>query len=99
LPQAADAAAGTRRKLDRELAAFESMRRDLVAQYDGLFVAVHRGQVIDADPDDFCLARRVEATAIREGPVAICKVYDQAQEPCAPCPFAEFESPEPAEGY
>ena len=48
-----------REKIHRETEAFWSMQADLIARHPGEYVAVHRGQVIDHDPDVVQLERRV----------------------------------------
>ena len=83
-------------KLKRELSAFQRLRPKLLESRLGQFVAIHRGQVIDSDADEFRLAARIEDTARREGPVAICKVTDASAQP-ADYPYAHFESPAVAE--
>ena len=44
----------------RELAAFESLLPALAGSRAHRFVAVHNGQVIDEDGDEFALAERIE---------------------------------------
>ncbi|MFW6161929.1 MAG: hypothetical protein ACODAJ_04120 [Planctomycetota bacterium] len=82
----------TARKLADELEAFERLRRQLLEGHRDEFVAIHGGEVIDTDPDEFRLAARIEPIAMREGPVAICKVSDAEAEP-TDYPCAHFESP------
>jgi len=80
-------------KLDVELAAFETQRSYLLRCYRGLFVAIHRGVVIDVDKDDFELAQRIEDLAIREGAIAICRVCELCEEKDTPERlYADFES-------
>jgi hypothetical protein len=38
------------------------MHAELLAAYPGEYVAIYRGQVVDRDPDQFALYRRIEAT-------------------------------------
>ena len=83
-------------KLSEELEAFERLRPRLLDAHRGRFVAIHGGEVIDSDPDEFRLAARIEPLAMREGPVAICKVTEADGEP-ADYPCAHFESPVVAE--
>jgi hypothetical protein len=52
----------TRRKIRREEEAFRAMHTELLAAYPGEYVAIYRGQVVDRDPDQFALYRRIEAT-------------------------------------
>jgi hypothetical protein len=40
-----------REKIRTELKAFEQQRADLLRRYEGEYVAIHEGQVIDHDPD------------------------------------------------
>lgn len=44
-------AARYQRDFEAEKAAFERLHASLRDQYDGMFVAVHRGHVVDSDPD------------------------------------------------
>lgn len=48
-------------KLEAEIRAFEQMYPDLKARYLNQFVAVHNGQVVDADADFEQLFLRVQA--------------------------------------
>ncbi len=50
-----------RAKLDREIAAFESMHPTLREKHWGEWVAVHQGNLIDHDRDLSALYRRVRA--------------------------------------
>lgn len=47
-----------REKMAREQRAFEMMYLDLVKQFEGQFVAVHNGEVVDHDIDPIALLRR-----------------------------------------
>jgi hypothetical protein len=47
--------------LEREAQAFAEMHAELLAKFPGQYVAVHRGQVIDCDPDQATLYLRVTA--------------------------------------
>ena len=67
-------------KLKAELRAFKAMTGDLVRKYPGMFVAVHKGQVIDSDVCDFQLAARIDDMAHREGAIAICRVPENGLE-------------------
>ncbi len=81
-------------KLDLELCAFRRLNAELLNEYSGWFVAIHRGRLLDADKDEFELAMRVEPIAMREGAIAICHVAEEACEPeSSPDGFAHFESP------
>lgn len=44
-----------------EIAAYESMHNHLLATHAGLFVAFFQGQLIDHDPDETALIRRLDA--------------------------------------
>ena len=48
-------------KGEREYQAFLRMLPELLPRYRGRYVAVHEGQVVDADADDVALVRRVHA--------------------------------------
>ena len=43
----------------RETTAFEAMREQLLEEYEGKFVAIHQGKVIDFDDDERALFIRV----------------------------------------
>jgi hypothetical protein len=47
------------RKIARELEAYESQREALLSGYEGQFVAVHDGQIIDHDRDELTLYLRI----------------------------------------
>jgi hypothetical protein len=44
--------------MERERQAFEAMYDDLLAKYEGQYVAIHQGQVVDHDNDQLALLRR-----------------------------------------
>jgi len=46
-------------KLTRELRAFEQMLDQLLPEYEGQYVAIHEGKVIDSDPELMVLHHRV----------------------------------------
>lgn len=46
-------------KIHEETEAFWNMQAELVAKYEGEYVAVHQGQVVDHDSDLFRLEQRV----------------------------------------
>ncbi len=43
----------------QEQAAYKTMHADLLRNFEGQFVAVHQGQVIDHDTDELALSQRV----------------------------------------
>jgi len=47
-------------EVDREMAAFIAMHPQLREQYDGLYVAIHHGQLIDFDADPLALYKRID---------------------------------------
>lgn len=49
-----------RAAFERERQAFERMESDLLAGHHGLFVAVRDGRIVDEDPDEVALARRLQ---------------------------------------
>jgi hypothetical protein len=53
--------ASTPSKGEREYEAFRRLLPGLLATHRGQYVAVHEGQVVDADEDDISLVRRVHA--------------------------------------
>jgi hypothetical protein len=46
-------------KLDLEIAAYESMHADLLREYTGEWVAIHRQELVDHDLDRVALYRRI----------------------------------------
>lgn len=46
-------------KIARERRWYEMQHRELVQTYDGRYIAIHNGQVIDSDVDGTVLAKRV----------------------------------------
>ncbi|HEX6385412.1 MAG TPA: DUF5678 domain-containing protein [Anaerolineae bacterium] len=46
--------------MEQELAAFRAARQELLAKYEGQYVAVHQGQVVDHDKDRLALVTRVD---------------------------------------
>ena len=51
-----------RAQMEQEQVAFANMLPELLAQYEGHYVAVHQGKVIDHDADKVALAIRIDAT-------------------------------------
>ena len=49
-------------QMAKEVAAYEELHRTLVAHYLGHFIAMYQGAVIDHDPDQRTLIRRVRLT-------------------------------------
>jgi len=64
------------RKLEAEAEAFEEMHPQLVEHYLGQFVAIHNGQVIDADADFEALFLRVQES-FEATPILIRRVGEQ----------------------
>ncbi|MFH1920773.1 MAG: hypothetical protein ABIP48_12895 [Planctomycetota bacterium] len=95
--QSAERQVAVEDKLRQELQAFQALKPDLLRTHSARFVAIHHGEVIDSDVDDFRLAVRVENRATHEGPIAICRVCDEGDEGEPEYPFAHFESPLPVE--
>lgn len=48
-----------RAKMKEEQAAFQAMKPDLLHRYNGQYVAVHEGAVVDYDSDQTALALRI----------------------------------------
>jgi len=80
-------------KLERELRAFERMPDDMLADYRGRFVAVHRGQIIDSDVNEIELAMRIEPRAMEEGAIAVCEVGEEGEEEVTTQEYPLVESP------
>ena len=47
--------------MEEEQAAYERQREEIIAQYEGEYVAVHGGKVVDHDLDEIALLRRINA--------------------------------------
>ncbi|RMF30475.1 MAG: hypothetical protein D6759_11895 [Chloroflexi bacterium] len=73
-------------KLEAEGRAFVAMHQQLVKQYLGQFVAIHRGRVVDADADFAALLLRVQER-FGEAPVLIRRV--------STAPVLELRAPSP----
>ena len=48
-----------RAKMKQEQAAFQAMKAALLRHYEGQYVAVHHGEVVDHDPDQTIVALRI----------------------------------------
>ena len=64
-------------KGDREYHAFLRLLPELLATHRGQYVAVHGGEVVDADADDIALVRRVHAK-IGYVPIHVGLVTDES---------------------
>lgn len=86
-------------KLDVELAAFDRLlHAGGLVQHEGRHVAVHCGQILDSDLNEFRLGARVAPLARLEGPIAICYVAtmaERAENDTEEESFTRFESPLP----
>jgi hypothetical protein len=51
-----------REKLSQEIAAYEAMHAELWRTLPGEWVAIHNQQLVDHDPDDVALYRRIRKT-------------------------------------
>ncbi len=69
--------------MDREMAAYQNLHPNLLAQYKGQFVAVYRGQVVDNDSNQLALVKRrlkkypnetVLITQVRQEPVRTLRI-------------------------
>jgi hypothetical protein len=63
-------------KGEREYQAFLHLLPQLLGRYQGQYVAIHEGQVIDSDNDDIALIQRVHAR-IGYVPIHVGLVTDQ----------------------
>ena len=50
-----------RARMEQEQAAYERMRESLLATHEGQYVAIHGGELVDADTDKMALVRRIVA--------------------------------------
>lgn len=48
-----------REAMEQEQAAYARLRETLLATHEGQYVAIHGGELVDADPDQTALARRI----------------------------------------
>ncbi len=67
-------------QLDTEIKAFKQMHAHLKAQYFGQFVAIHQGQIVDADADLEPLYLRLQARFGDEEPILIRQVGETPEE-------------------
>lgn len=68
-----------RRRIQREEDAFRVMHTELLGTYPDQYVAICRGQVMDHDPDQLALFRRVEER-YPDAPVLIRQVTPEVEE-------------------
>jgi uncharacterized protein DUF5678 len=61
-------------RFEQEVAAYVAMHRQLMEKYEGKWVAIYGGQVIDADVDDVALFDRVIDRYGEEAPIFFHKV-------------------------
>lgn len=69
-----------RQQMEHEQQAYERLHGDLVRQYEGQYVAIHGGQLIDHDPDQSALVRRLDAHYPNEV-VHVRQVSSEVEEP------------------
>jgi len=50
-----------RERMEQEQAAYECLHESLLATHEGQYVAIHGGQLVDADAEELALARRIIA--------------------------------------
>lgn len=79
----------TERAFFREDAAFKRLLPQLLQDCPGVFVAVHKGRVIDKDANDFALARRIDETHRSEF-VLIRRVSGEVFDDHLPSPEVEM---------
>lgn len=75
----------TQEAFERERAAYAQLEESLRPQYEGLYVAIRGGQVVDSDADELTLITRVYER-LGYGPMYVRKVG-------APLPVAHIPSP------
>ena len=68
-----------RKKIDKEIAAYESMHNELKVKYFSKWVAIDEGQLVDHDTDQAELYKRVRAKFGRKS-VLLRQVQEQAVE-------------------
>jgi len=74
---------------EKERAAFHRLKPQLLQTHRGLYVAIHGGQVVDADADNLALARRV-MSKLKDMPFYLQLVSEETR---------TFEVPSPEELY
>ena len=52
--------ASQEKAMSQEEEAYQSMLTELVSQYDGAYVAIYQGQLVDHDADELALLRRLD---------------------------------------
>lgn len=67
-------------KFDQECDSYEKNHPQIVEQYLGRYVAIHQGEVIDADEDGTVLSRRVRQK-FGHVPIAIIRVQETTEWP------------------
>ena len=67
------------KKMKREMEAFRTMHAELLAQYQGEYVAVHEKKVIDHDSDQLALFLRVDEQ-YPDVPILIKQVRKEVEE-------------------
>lgn len=67
-------------KIDRECDAYQKNHPEIAGKYLGQFVAIHGGEVIDADPDGVVLSKRIREKFGRI-PIAIIQVRETPEWP------------------
>lgn len=50
-----------RERMEQEQAAYARLRESLLATHEGQYVAIHGGELVDADADEMALVRRIDA--------------------------------------
>jgi hypothetical protein len=50
-----------RARMEEEQRSYERQREELVSKYEGQYIAMHGGQVVDSDPDMATLVQRINA--------------------------------------
>ena len=50
-----------RERMEQEQAAYARLRESLLATHEGQYVAIHGGELVDADADEIALLRRIDA--------------------------------------
>ncbi len=71
--------AAARQAIHQEMQVFRARHAELLQTYEGRYIAMHQGQVVDDDKDQLALLTRIEAQ-YPDTPVLITRVVSEPEE-------------------